>query len=332
MTPRYRRALIVSILLLLFTAAGSAALGQASLPLSRMIPVLFGFGTETESFLLFDIRLPRILVTLLAGAALAVSGAVLQGLTRNDLADPGIIGINAGAGTAVAVFFLFFPISAGSFIYLLPLVAFSGALLTAACIYAAAYQKGTGLEPTSFVLIGVGFSLALSGFMIVLISGTDRMKVDFIARWLAGGVWGTDWPFVAALAPWLLLLVPLVLFGSRSLNVIGLGEQAAAGLGVALKRTQILLILCAVALAAAAVSVTGGIAFVGLMAPHIARSFSGADYRRTIPLAMIIGAFLLVLADTIGRTVPVTDGIPAGVVVALIGAPYFVYLLLRART
>ncbi|WP_147805332.1 FecCD family ABC transporter permease [Alkalicoccus halolimnae] len=315
--------------LLLLTMVISTGVGYSELSFSRIFPVLFGNGTFAESFVLYSVRLPRIFITLLAGAALALSGAILQGLTRNDLADPGIVGINSGAGTAVAVFFLFFPLSAGNFVFLLPVVAFAGALITAALIYLFSYEKNTGLQPGRFILVGVGFSLALSGLMIVLISGADRMKVEFIVQWLAGSIWGTDWPFILALLPWLLVLVPVTYYYARDLNMIGLGTAVATGVGVSMRKTQIRLLLTAVALAASAVSVTGGIAFVGLMAPHIARSLTGADHRRLLPLAMMIGALLLVLADTVGRNLIEPDGLPAGVVVSLLGAPYFIYLLLK---
>ena len=150
-------------------------------------------------------------ITLLAGMALALSGAILQGITRNDLADPGIIGINSGAGVAIAIFFLYFPIDAGSFIYLLPLIAFIGALITACFIYALSYSRAVGLQPVRLVLIGVGLSTALSGIMIVVISSAERAKIDFIAKWLAGSIWGSDWPFLWAITPWLAVLIPFSL-------------------------------------------------------------------------------------------------------------------------
>jgi iron complex transport system permease protein len=321
--------LTAGTLLLMITIIISTGTGASSLSLSRVLPVLFGQGTFPESFVLFSVRLPRIAITLLAGAALAVSGVILQGLTRNDLADPGIVGINSGAGVAVAVFFLFFPVSAGSFVYALPIAAFLGALVTAGLIYFFAYEKHHGLHPTRFVLVGVGFSLALSGVMVVLISGAERVRVEFIAKWLAGNIWGTDWPFVLALLPWLLLLLPAAFYFTRELNMLRLGEGTAVGAGVQIQKTQVLLLLTAVGLAASAVSVTGGIAFVGLMAPHIARSLTGADHRRVLPAAMLIGAWLLVTADTVGRVLIDPDGLPAGIVVSLLGAPYFIYLLLR---
>ncbi|MEK5395515.1 iron ABC transporter permease [Paenibacillus sp. VTT E-133280] len=315
--------------LILLTAIVSMGIGYSSLSFDRLLPVLFGHGTFKEDFVLFSVRLPRILITLLAGMALALSGSILQSVTRNDLADPGIIGINSGAGVAVAAFFLFFPVSAGSFIYALPLVAFIGALLTAALIYLFSYSRTKGLDPVRLVLVGVGFSLALSGVMIVIISSADRAKVDFIAKWIAGNIWGTDWPFIWALLPWLILLVPFTLYKSQRLNLLSLSEVSAIGVGLNLERERIVLILTAVAASASAVSVTGGIAFIGLMAPHIAKSLVGPRNQMFIPVAVLLGGWLLLIADTVGRNLVDPDGIPAGIMVSLIGVPYFAYLLLK---
>lgn len=315
--------------LILLTAIVSMGIGYSSLSFDRLLPVLFGHGTFKEDFVLFSVRLPRILITLLAGMALALSGSILQSVTRNDLADPGIIGINSGAGVAVAVFFLFFPVSAGSFIYALPLVAFIGALFTAALIYLFSYSRTKGLDPVRLVLVGVGFSLALSGVMIVIISSADRAKVDFIAKWIAGNIWGTDWPFIWALLPWLILLVPFTLYKSQRLNLLSLSEVSAIGVGLNLERERIVLILTAVAASASAVSVTGGIAFIGLMAPHIAKSLVGPRNQMFIPVAVLLGGWLLLIADTVGRNLVDPDGIPAGIMVSLIGVPYFAYLLLK---
>lgn len=326
---KQRIILLVCAGLILLTAIASMGIGYSSLSFDRLLPVLFGHGTFKEDFVLFSVRLPRILITLLAGMALALSGSILQSVTRNDLADPGIIGINSGAGVAVAAFFLFFPVSAGSFIYALPLVAFIGALLTAALIYLFSYSRTKGLDPVRLVLVGVGFSLALSGVMIVIISSADRAKVDFIAKWIAGNIWGTDWPFIWALLPWLILLVPFTLYKSQRLNLLSLSEVSAIGVGLNLERERIVLILTAVAASASAVSVTGGIAFVGLMAPHIAKSLVGPRNQMFIPVAVLLGGWLLLIADTVGRNLVDPDGIPAGIMVSLIGVPYFAYLLLK---
>lgn len=325
-----QRLLFFSLLaLILGTAVIGLGLGYSSLSYDRLLPTLLGQGTFKEEFVFYSIRLPRVVITVLAGMALALSGAILQGITRNDLADPGIIGINAGAGTAIAVFFLFVPIEAGSFVYLLPLVAFAGALLTAALIYLFSYSRSQGLQPVRLVLVGIGFSMALSGVMIVLISSAEREKVDFISRWLAGNIWGADWPFIWAILPWLLILIPFTLYKAQRLNLLGLSESVAIGVGVSIEKERIVLLLTAVALAASAVSVTGGIAFIGLMAPHLAKALIGPRNQLFLPLAILIGGWLLLLADTIGRNIAEPAGIPAGVMSALIGGPYFIYLLLK---
>lgn len=326
---KQRMLLCLLLMLIIMTTVIGMGLGYSSLSYDRLIPTLLGQGSFKEEFVLFSVRLPRIIITLLAGMALALSGAILQGITRNDLADPGIIGINSGAGVAITIFFLFFPIEADSFTYVLPLIAFFGAIVTAFLIYVFSYNRNTGLQPVKLVLVGIGFSMALSGVMIVLISSSDREKVDFIAKWLAGNIWGTDWPFIWALLPWLAILVPFTLYKANRLNLLGLSEPVAIGVGVSIEKERIVLLLTAVALAASAVSVTGGISFIGLMAPHMAKALVGPRNQLFIPIAILIGGWLLLFADTIGRNLLEPNGISAGIMVALIGAPYFMYLLLK---
>lgn len=326
---KQRLILLISCVAIVLTAVASMGFGYSPLSFDRLIPVLLGHGTFKEDFVLFSVRLPRILITLLSGMALALSGSILQSVTRNDLADPGIVGINSGAGVAISVFFLYFPIETGAFAYLLPFVAFIGALLTAVLVYLFSYSRTRGLDPVRLVLVGVGFSMALSGIMIVIISSAERAKVDFIAKWIAGNIWGTDWPFIGALLPWLILLVPFTLFKSRQLNLLSLSETSAIGVGVHLERERRVLILAAVAASASAVSVTGGIAFIGLMAPHIAKALVGPRNQLFIPVAVLLGGWLLLIADTIGRNLVDPDGIPAGVMASLLGVPYFAYLLLK---
>ncbi|RCX17737.1 iron complex transport system permease protein [Fontibacillus phaseoli] len=329
MVKKQRLVLVALFVLILIMMGVGAGLGASSLSFSRIFPTLFGQGTFKEEFILFSIRLPRIIVTVLAGMALALSGSILQGVTRNDLADPGLLGINTGAGMAVAVYFLFFPIEAGVFAYLLPVVAFAGAFVASALIYLFSYDRQTGLQPVRLVLVGVCFSMAMSGLMVVLVSSASREKVDFIYSWLAGGIWGSDWPFILALLPWLIVLIPVTLFKTKQLNLLNLGETVAIGTGVRVERDRMVLLAAAVALAASAVSITGSISFIGLMAPHIARSLVGPRNQLFIPVAILTGGWLLLVADTIGRNLFPPDGIAAGIMVALIGAPYFIYLLLK---
>lgn len=303
------------------------SVGYSSLGISDLFPTFIGNGEMSDEFILFSVRLPRVVILILAGMALAVSGSLLQTLTKNDLADPGIIGINAGAGIGITIVYLFARDQVGDFAYALPIVGFLSAIATAVLIYIFSYEKSKGIQPFRLVLVGVGFAAALSGIMIMLISSADRNDVAFISSWLAGNVWGADWPFVWALLPWLVILIPIVLFRSNSLNILGLSEQTAIGLGASMNKERIILLVIAVALAAAAVSVTGGIGFVGLMAPHIAKSLVGPKHQRFLPVALFIGAILLLVADAIGRSILTTSTIPVGIVVSIIGAPYFLYLL-----
>lgn len=324
---KQRKWLLIWLVVTLFIFILGISLGAASVSIDRILPTLLGDGSFKESFVLFSVRLPRMFVLAAAGMALALAGAVLQGVTRNDLADPGIIGISAGAGVGITVFYLLVDGDLPHFAYILPIVGLCSALVTALGIYFFSYQRNKGVHPVQFILVGVGVASALSGVMMVLISSAERSDVQFIAQWLAGNVWGTDWPFFWALMPWLVLGIPYIFYKANVLNVLAMTEQTAVGLGMNIGRERFRLLIVAVALAAAAVSVTGGVAFIGLMAPHIAKQLVGPRYQFFLPLTLFIGASLLMLADTIGRVAIASATVPAGIVVAFIGAPYFLYLL-----
>lgn len=315
-------------LLLLVTMLVAINAGTVKIPLERVLQVFLNNGSFNDQFIIFELRLPRIFITILAGMGLSLSGAILQSLTRNDLADPGLIGINAGAGVAISLLFLFIPLEPGLFSYIIPVVGMLGGILTSIVIYLFSYERHRPLKPLRLILTGVGISTALSGLMVVIISSAEREKVDFIAKWLAGNIWGTDWPFVYALLPWLVTFVPLTLIKAQKLNILHLSEGVAVGLGIRIQKERLLLLVSAVALAASSVAVTGGISFIGLMAPHIAKRLIGQRHQLFLPLAMLIGAWLLLVADTIGRSLIETI-IPAGIIVSVIGAPYFIYLLMR---
>jgi iron complex transport system permease protein len=326
---RVRVTTIAAILLLIAVFIISVATGFASLTPSELFRTIMGQGTPRENLILFEFRLPRIIVAILAGMGLAVSGAILQSITKNPLSDPGILGINAGAGLMVVVYIMFFTVETTSFLYVLPLFALFGGMLTAFVIYIMSYIKGEGVEPTRLVLVGVGLAAALYGATLTLSTRLDMEDYSFMANWMAGRIWGDDWTFVLSLLPWILLLIPYTMFKSNVLNTLNLHENVSVGVGVNVSRERISLIMVSVALASASVAVSGGIAFVGLMAPHIARSLVGPRHQVFLPVAALIGGILLLAADTIGRVVLDPSGIPAGIIVTIIGAPYFMYLLAR---
>jgi len=297
----------------------------------EVIRTLFGSGTDKQHLILFEFRLPRIVIAILVGMGLAVSGCVLQGISRNALADPGILGINAGAGLAVMLFISFFPSTTATPVFILPVLAFLGAGITAVIIYSLAYKRHEGISPMRLLLTGVAVAAGISSVMIVLTLRLDPENYQFVATWLAGSIWGSNWKFVLALLPWIIVLIPFVFSKARVLNVLNLGDLTATGLGASIEKERRILLAAAVGLAGASVSVSGGIGFVGLIGPHLARQLVGSRHQYLVPAAALTGGLLVLVADTIGRWILQPSEIPAGIVVAVIGAPYFLYLLSRLK-
>ncbi|MBN2910238.1 iron ABC transporter permease [Polycladomyces sp. WAk] len=326
---RVRFTMISALFLLLALFVISVATGYISLSPAQLARTILGQGTSKENLILFDFRLPRIIITILAGMGLAVSGSILQSITRNPLSDPGVLGIHAGAGLMVVFYVMFFTAESTNFLYVLPLFALLGGIFAAAIIYILSYLKGEGVDPNRLVLIGVGIAAAMNGAILTLSTRLEREEYDFFANWMAGRIWGDDWTFVLALLPWILLLLPVVLAKSNVLNILNLHEHVSVGLGVHVERERLILIFIAVALSSASVSVSGSIPFIGLMAPHIARALVGPRHQWFLPIAAVLGAILLLAADTIGRVILDPSGIPAGIVVSIIGAPYFMYLMAK---
>lgn len=330
-----KRGLVIMIILaVLIVIAFIISMNTGYIRLTPMEPLntLFGKGTDKQELILFQFRLPRIVISVLIGAGLAVSGAVMQGVFRNALADPGILGINAGAGIMVMLLISFYPTATAAPVYLLPMVAFVGAGITAALIYVLAYKRHEGIKPMRLLLTGVAVAAGMSAAMIVLTLRLDPEKYQFVATWLAGSIWGTSWKFVLSLLPWIVILVPYVIYKARVMNVLNLGEQTAVGLGAAVTKEQFRLLAAAVGLAAASVAVSGGIGFVGLVGPHLARRLVGPKHQLMLPTSALLGSLLVIIADTIGRWILQPSEIPTGIVVAVIGAPYFLYLLARTKS
>lgn len=281
-------------------------------------------GDDRYAFVVNTLRMPRMLVAAMVGLGLGISGAITQGLTRNPLADPGILGISAGAGLVAAVLIVVVgDVPAG----LIPLAAFGGALAVALVVYLLAWRGGD--SPMRLILVGIGLSAVCGALTSIMVTFGGLFDVQRALIWLSGSVYGRTWAEVWALAPWLALFVPLAFALSRDLNALNLGEDVARGLGSPVTARRALLLLVAVALAAASVAVAGTIGFVGLMAPHITRRLVGPDHAGLLPAAGVIGALLVVLADLAGRTLFAPIELPVGLVTAAIGAPFFVMLLIR---
>jgi iron complex transport system permease protein len=304
----------------------AATCGYARLSLPEVLTGLLRPGSPDASAVLLQIRLPRIILAVLCGMGLALSGCALQTITENPLADPGVLGINAGAGLAVMLFLTLFPALHISTMIYQPLFALAGGLLVAVLLYAFA-RRGTRMNPGYLLLGGIGLSAGFSACMLIMATDMENSSYQLVARWLSGTLWGSGWYQVQALVPYLLILIPLLLSRFAVLDILLLGEDTACALGVRVERERRVLLVVAVALAASCVSVSGGIGFIGLVAPHMARRFVGVRHRLLLPASMLVGALFLLLADTAGRSLFQPIEIPVGIVVAVLVAPYFLYLL-----
>ncbi|WP_339265947.1 iron ABC transporter permease [Paenibacillus sp. FSL R5-0470] len=304
----------------------SLSVGGVSVPLKEVLASLTGRNAEASNLIIMQFRLPRIAAAILIGAALAVAGALLQGVIRNPLASPDLLGITGGASVAVVAFMTFVT---GYSIHWVPFIAIGGALVATTINYVFAWKKG--VSPFRLVLIGIGISTAMGALTtFLLISGPAYLAAQ-VLNWMTGSIYGTNWSYIEVLWPWVAVFIPLSLLLAKELNVQSLGEDVARGLGSRLQLSRMILLFYSVALAGAAVGVAGTISFIGLMAPHIARMLVGNSYKLIIPVSALIGAIILLLADLAGRMLFQPLDVPAGVFTAGIGAPFFMYLLFKRK-
>lgn len=319
--------LIVLSIILLGIVTVSMTVGEFKMSPAQFLMTLFGMGDDTDTMVLYEFRLPRLLITILCGAALALSGALLQSITKNPLADPGIIGINAGSGLSIALLLIFLPVDSSTFVYILPLFSMLGGFVAAVLIFTLSITK-RGVNPVQMILIGVGLSLALSGAMMMLTSTFNKEDIEFVSTWLGGTIWGDTWPFVWMIIVVLLITLPIVISKMNILNILNTHDHISTGVGIHISRERLIILMLSVMLCASAVSICGSIGFVGLIAPHIARGLVGPRHQAFLPVTFLIGAILLSFADTLGRLL-MSSGMPAGIIVSIIGAPYFLYLMRR---
>lgn len=270
--------------------------------------------------ILVQFRLPRVLVSLLVGIALSLSGSIMQSVTGNDMAEPGLLGINAGAGLFIALFIFLFRQGSPAFTLMLPLLAFAGSVLTFFTEYRLASSRGR-VHPKRLLLMGVAISIALTSLTTVIMLKLPDSQYAFVQNWIAGNIWGADWNGV--------LLFLYVFFKSRTLNGLMLGHDVATGIGINTRKESRNLLLAAVGLSSLCCAVGGGMSFAGLVAPHLARKLVGPNYVRLLPAAVLVGAVMLVFADLVSRTCFLPFEMPIGIVTAVLGAPYFLYLLIR---
>lgn len=317
------------------------AVGAAHIPPGTAVAIILGkvpllskltlskswpLGYET---ILFQVRLPRVVLAIVVGAALGTAGAVYQALFKNPMADPYIVGVSSGAGLGMALAVILKLNQSFLGLFAIPLCAFTGAVLATALVYQLA-KVGGRVPVSSLLLAGIAVSLTLAALMsfLAVIGGKDLQTIVF---WLMGGLWTANWDHVRIALPLVLLGTAVCFLYVRELNVLLLGEEKAQYLGVEAEKVKKILLAAASLVVAAAVSVSGLIGFMGLMTPHIVRLIVGPDHRLLLPATFLSGAIILLVTDTFARTVVAPVEVPVGVVTALLGGPFFIFLLRRKR-
>lgn len=301
----------------------SLFIGAVNLSVSEVVYTLL--ASSEHDFIIHQYRLPRLVLAVGVGAGLGLSGALVQGIIRNPLASPDLMGISAGAGLAATSLLVFQPDAP---IYMLPLCALLGGLLAAGMIMGLAYF--TDPTPARLALIGIAISAFLtSGIDFLMI--VNPIEINTAMVWLTGSLWGRNWDQVPFIWWTLALLLPLSFWLAWRLDIMGLGEETATSLGISPNKMQFGALLCAVILASVSVSVCGTISFVGLLAPHLARMLFGHNHRLLLPAAAGLGALLVLISDILARGLQPPIELPAGVLTSLIGAPYFIFLLQRYK-
>ncbi len=325
-----KKAIVVTTCLFLlacFVMVLSTGMGEIKISPLEVIYSILGKGTEEHALVVQTLRLPRVLTAFLAGACLAVAGAILQGMIRNPLASPDIIGITGGAAVGAVGFMIY--LSGSLSIHWLPLAAMTGAGVISFLIYLLSWNKG--VTPVRLVLIGIGVATAMGAITKMMLLSASIYSASQAYVWLTGSVYGSTWDHVRLMIPWTVIFLPLAYIYARKINIQALGDEIATSVGSTVQRERFILLAISVILAGAAVSVAGAIGFVGLIAPHLSRKLVGPSFGNLLPVSLLLGGVIVVVADLIGRTAFSPSDIPAGVFTSGIGAPFFIYLLFRNR-
>ncbi|MBU5350680.1 iron ABC transporter permease [Paenibacillus barcinonensis] len=308
--------------------------GTFDISATDVLRTLFRMNSSKEyDLVIFDFRLPRIVIGALVGLGLGISGAVLQGITRNQLADSGILGIHAAAGMAIVLFMFIFRGTTGAHwlsTMAMPIFGWLGGLGAVFLLLLFARQQG-GLDPQRLILVGIALGLGFGAITLYISLKMDPQDFEMATVWLAGSIYSKNWLQIAAVLPWLVLLIPVIWWRAYKLNLLHLDEVSVSGIGLNVNRERMIFLLCCVGLVSACVSVSGSIGFVGLIAPHIARRLVGIQYKYILPVCGAIGMLMVLVGDFIGKTIFAPAELPVGIVISIIGVPYFIYLLFKKR-
>lgn len=329
MNKASRHTLTPLLVIVLSCCVISLGLGSQWMSPETLALSLVGQADETHELVIWSFRLPRMLLVVLVGWGIAISGVLIQGVLRNDLAEPGILGVATGGNLGVILALLLFGTQIAS-PWSIPAMSMAGALFAVLLVCGLAFDRG-GLYPARLLLTGVAVSAALGSFTLVLSLNVDRQVYSQALAWATGSFNKADWNYVLALAVWLGILMPPVVAICPIMDILRLKDESVISLGLNVFRWRIVLLVLAVALGSAAMAMSGGIVFLGLIAPHIARRLVGPQHFALVPAAGLMGMFLLLLADTSGRTLFAPVEIPAGIMVGAVGGIYFVYQLMTTK-
>ncbi len=331
---RYKKRFIYStifliLLIFLFILVG-LSVGTSNISFARVIQTLLGNGINNEEFIIKSVRLPRIITSMIVGGALACSGAIMQGVTGNPLASPGIIGITSGASLGIIINLYLWQSQGTISIISLPLSAVIGGVTSFIIIYSLSLKHR--LSPYKLVLNGIAINACINAIIVTLSLRLTPTNHTIASAILNGSLTNISWDVISVSAVLIIILFFYCLYKVRYLNILSLGDELALGLGVSLENERKKMLLLTVAFASIAAWTAGNMSFVGLLAPHIARKLVGSNYNRLLSTSALVGMLLVLISDTIARTIISPEVLPVGIVVSIIGAPYMLYLLFKQST
>lgn len=323
---------IILAMLLIISLAITLCWGSYQISIGEVIQTLLGNGTKLQKVAVLSIRLPRLLVGAFVAIALSTAGAILQTMTKNDLADTGIIGINAGAAVAAVLFITY---QTGTYyselgtlsIFVLPFMAILGAAVTSFIIYMLSSRKG--IKPKRLLLIGIGLNAGLNAFISFFTFRGGVGDYNRVLIWTSGSLWGSGWSYVKVIVPIVLIMFTVVMLNYKKLDVLNLSDEIALSLGLNVERERKKFLSFAVILAGTATAFAGNIGFLGLIAPHIAKKLVGSYHKYFIPVAAVISVIIVLIADAVSRNLFSPIEIPVGITVSIFGVPYFIYLMMK---
>lgn len=322
---------IAAVLILMYGSLASGVFGLSHL---NILQTLLGIDQSPDhQLVIFEFRLPRILIGALVGCALGIAGAVLQAMTKNQLADPGILGIQAAVGLSV-VCYMFIVQSSSEMMSGLSMFGMSvwgwvGGIVAAIFLFLFSRNRGE-LDPKRLILVGIAINSGFGAATLFVSLKMNPQDFEMATVWLSGSIYSASWEQVLSMLPWLAVVIPFLMWKAHTLNLLQLSEASIIGLGLKANRSRIILLLGAVGLVSCSVVVSGSIGFVGLIAPHIARGLVGIRHQAILPISGMVGMILVVAGDWIGRTIFAPAELPVGIVISIIGVPYFIFLLARS--